>query len=72
MPTTIDILTQVIEDIKKIISRAPYRETVGEPTIVQMLRWSPSYVTLMKIYDVIEEAEKQIDIMTYSQDGHLT
>jgi len=43
------LLIQVIEDIKKIISRAPYRETVGEPTL-----------TLMQIYATIEEAEKKI------------
>lgn len=42
-------LTQVIEDIKKIISQASYRETVGEPTL-----------TLMQIYATIEEAEKKI------------
>ena len=42
-------LTQVIEDIKKIISQASYRETVGEPTL-----------TLMQIYATIEESEKKI------------
>jgi hypothetical protein len=42
-------LTGVIEDIKKIISRASYRENVGEPAL-----------TLMQIYATIEEAEKKI------------
>ena len=42
-------LTGVIEDIKKIISKASYRETVGEPAL-----------TLMQIYATIEEAEKKI------------
>jgi len=47
-PTTEDVLYKALEDIKKVISRAPYRETVGEPTL-----------TLMQIYDIVEEAEKQ-------------
>jgi len=48
-PTTAeDVLYKALEDIKKVISRAPYRETVGEPTL-----------TLMQIYDIVEEAEKQ-------------
>ena len=46
-PTTEDVLYKALEDIKKVIGLAPYRENVGEPAL-----------TLMQIYDIIEKAEK--------------
>ena len=54
-------LTGVIEDIKKIISKASYRETVGEPTL-----------TLMQIYATIEEAEKKIGKQELDNDTNKT
>ena len=47
LPTTEDVLYKALEDIKKVIGQASYREVVGEPAL-----------TLMQIYDIIEEAEK--------------
>ena len=46
-PTTEDVLYKALEDIKKVIGQASYREVVGEPAL-----------TLMQIYDIIEKAEK--------------
>jgi len=46
-PSTEDVLYKALEDIKKVIGLAPYRENVGEPAL-----------TLMQIYDIIEKAEK--------------
>lgn len=49
LPTTIDILSQALEDIKDVIHQAPSTEIVGEATL-----------TLMKIYSIIEEVEKKV------------
>jgi hypothetical protein len=49
LPTTIDILSQALEDIKEVISQDPNRENVGQ-----------SSLTLMKIYSIIEEVEKKV------------
>ena len=49
LPTTIDILSQALEDIKGVIHQAPSTEIVGEATL-----------TLMKIYSIIEEVEKKV------------
>ena len=48
-PTTIDVLSQALDDIKGVIHQAPSTEIVGESTF-----------TLMKIYSIIEEAEKMV------------
>ena len=48
-PTTIDVLSQALDDIKGVIHQAPSTEIVGESTL-----------TLMKIYSIIEEAEKMV------------
>tara|TARA_R110002074_G_scaffold72724_1_gene167392 strand:+ start:112 stop:495 length:384 start_codon:yes stop_codon:yes gene_type:complete len=45
-PSTEDVLYKALEDIKKVIGQASYREVVGEPAL-----------TLMQIYDIIEKAE---------------
>ena len=48
-PTTIDALSQALEDIKGVIHQAPSTEIVGEANL-----------TLMKIYSIIEEVEKKV------------
>ena len=48
-PTTVDVLSQALDDIKGVIHQAPSTEIVGESTL-----------TLMKIYSIIEEAEKMV------------
>ena len=48
-PTTIDVLSQALDDIKGVIHQAPSTDIVGESTL-----------TLMKIYSIIEEAEKMV------------
>ena len=53
-PTTIDILSQALEDIKQVISQDPSRENVGQ-----------SSLTLVKIYDIVEEVQKRLNL----QDG---
>jgi hypothetical protein len=40
-----------LADIKEVISQDPNREIVGQ-----------SSLTLVKIYDIIEEAEKQVNL----------
>ena len=45
------ILSKALDDIKEVIAQDPNREIVGQ-----------SALTLRKIYDIIEEAEKQIDL----------
>tara|TARA_R110000851_G_scaffold38059_2_gene97888 strand:- start:18 stop:224 length:207 start_codon:yes stop_codon:yes gene_type:complete len=49
LPTTIDILSQALEDIKEVISQDPSRENVGQ-----------SSLTLVKIYSIIEEVETKV------------
>ena len=51
LPNTTGILLQALEDIREVISQDPNREIVGQ-----------SSLTLLKIYDIIEEAEKQVDL----------
>ena len=53
-PTTIDILSQALEDIKQVISQDPSRENVGQ-----------SSLTLVRIYDIVEEVQKRLNL----QDG---
>ena len=48
---TTTILSKALEDIKEVIAQDPNREIVGQ-----------SSLTLMRIYDIIEEAEKQVDL----------
>ena len=51
IPNTTTILSKALEDIKEVIARDPNREIVGR-----------SALTLRNIYDIIEEAEKQVDL----------
>jgi len=46
-----EILIKALMDIKKIIHQNPNREIVGEGTL-----------TLVNIYAIIEEAEKQVNL----------
>ena len=48
---TTGTLLQALSDIKEVISLDPNREIVGQ-----------SSLTLVKIYAIIEEAEKQLDL----------
>jgi hypothetical protein len=45
------ILSQALEDIKEVIKLNPQKEIVSQYTL-----------TLLKIYDIIEEAEKQVNL----------
>lgn len=51
VPTVTATLIAALEDIKEAISQDPNREIVGQ-----------SSLTLVKIYDIIEEAEKQVNL----------
>ena len=51
IPNTTAILSKALEDIKEVIALDPNREIVGR-----------SALTLRNIYDIIEEAEKQVDL----------
>ena len=51
IPNVTETLIAALEDIKEAISQDPNREIVVQ-----------SSLTLVKIYDIIEEAEKQIDL----------
>ena len=51
IPNTTTILSKALEDIKEVIALDPNREIVGR-----------SALTLRNIYDIIEEAEKQVDL----------
>jgi len=51
LPNTADILSQALEDIKEVIKLNPQKEIVSNYTL-----------TLLKIYDIIEEAEKQVNL----------
>ena len=51
LPNTTSILYKALEDIKFVIAQDPNREIVGQ-----------SALTLRNIYDIIEEAEKQINL----------
>ena len=51
LPNTTSILYKALEDIKFVIAQDPNREIVGR-----------SALTLRNIYDIIEEAEKQVDL----------
>ena len=51
LPNTADILSQALEDIKEVIKLNPQKEIVSSYTL-----------TLLKIYDIIEEAEKQVNL----------
>ena len=48
---TTAILSKALEDIKEVIALDPNREIVGR-----------SALTLRNIYDIIEEAEKQVNL----------
>ena len=48
---TTTILSKALEDIKEVIALDPNREIVGQ-----------SALTLRKIYVIIEEAEKQVNL----------
>ena len=50
------ILSQALEDIREVIKLNPQKETVGKSTL-----------TLLKIYDIIEEAEKQVNLHKLKQ-----
>ena len=51
IPNTTTILSKALEDIKEVIALDPNREIVGR-----------SALTLRNIYDIIEEAEKQVNL----------
>ena len=51
IPNTTTILSKALEDIKEVIALDPNREIVGR-----------SALTLRTIYDIIEKAEKQVDL----------
>ena len=51
LPNTTSILSKALEDIKFVIAQDPNREIVGQ-----------SALTLRNIYDIIEEAEKQVNL----------
>ena len=51
IPNTTTILSKALGDIKFVISQDPNREIVGQ-----------SALTLRRIYDIIEEAEKQVNL----------
>jgi len=51
IPNTTAILSKALEDIKEVISLDPNREIVGQ-----------SSLTLVKIYSIIDEAEKQVNL----------
>ena len=48
---TTTILSKALEDIKEVIALDPNREIVGQ-----------SSLTLVKIYSIIDEAEKQVNL----------
>ena len=48
---TTGTLMKALEDIRKVIAQDPNREIVGQ-----------SSLTLMKIYDIVVEAEKQVNL----------
>ena len=48
---TTTVLSKALADIKEVIARDPKREIVGR-----------SALTLRNIYDIIEEAEKQVNL----------
>ena len=51
IPNTTGTLIKALEDIKFVIAQDPNREIVGQ-----------SALTLRKIYVIIEEAEKQVNL----------
>ena len=51
IPNATGILINALSDIKEVIAKDPNREIVGEGTL-----------TLVNIYAIIEEAEKQLDL----------
>ena len=51
IPNTTAILSKALEDIKEVISLDPNREIVGQ-----------SSLTLVKIYSIIDEAEKKVNL----------
>ena len=51
LTNTTGILSQALEDIKEVIKLNPQKEIVSNYTL-----------TLLKIYDIIEEAEKKLDL----------
>ena len=51
LPNTTSILYKALEDIKFVIAQDPNREIVGR-----------SALTLRNIYDIIEEAETQVNL----------
>jgi hypothetical protein len=51
IPNATSILINALSDVKEAIAQDPNREIVGQ-----------SALTLRRIYDIIEEAEKQIDL----------
>ena len=51
LPNTTSILSKALEDIKDVIALDPNREIVGQTSL-----------TLVKIYAIIDEAEKQVNL----------
>ena len=51
IPNATSILINALSDIKEVIAKDPNREIVGQ-----------SALTLRKIYVIIEEAEKQVNL----------
>ena len=51
IPNTTTILSKALADIKEVISQDPNREIVGQ-----------SSLTLVKIYSIIDEAEKKVNL----------
>ena len=57
LPTThCPVLSQALADIKEVIKLNPQKEIVSQYTL-----------TLLKIYDIIEEAEKQVNLHKLKQ-----
>ena len=51
IPNTTTILSKALADIKEVISQDPNREIVGQ-----------SSLTLVRIYSIIDEAEKKVNL----------
>ena len=51
IPNTTTILSKALADIKEVISQDPNREIVGQ-----------SSLTLVRIYNIIDEAEKKVNL----------
>ena len=57
---TTGILSKALKDIKEVIKLNPQKEIVSSYTRDE--HNARAILTLLKIYDIIEEAEKQLDL----------